>query len=67
LEIHFPHRQPDHAKLYPQRVFDWCITTRWCARRCAPSCSGLAILICEHLGTAKIEAVQSRLARIVGF
>ena len=30
---------PDHAKLYPQRVFDWGITTRWCARRCARNCS----------------------------
>jgi 3,5,6-trichloropyridin-2-ol/2,4,6-trichlorophenol monooxygenase len=28
---------------------------------------GLAILMCEHLGTSKIDAVQSRLAKIVGF
>jgi aromatic ring hydroxylase len=29
--------------------------------------AGLAILMCEHLGTSKIEAVQSRLARIIAF
>ena len=28
--------------------------------------AGLAILMCEHLGTARIEAVQARLARIIG-
>ena len=59
---------PDHAKLYPQRVFDWVhyhALVRQAVR--AELLAGLAILICEHLGTAKIEAVQSRLARIIGF
>ena len=26
--------------------------------------AGLAILMCEHLGTSKIEAVQARLAKL---
>ena len=59
---------PDHAKLYPQRVFDWVhyhALVRQAVR--AELMAGLAILICEHLGTAKIEAVQARLARIIGF
>src|SRR6185437_12997381 len=59
---------PDHAKLYPQRVFDWghyYALVRQAVR--AELLAGLAILICEHLGTAKIEAVQARLARIIGF
>ncbi len=59
---------PDHAKLYPQRVFDWVhyhALVRQAVR--AELLAGLAILICEHLGTSKIEAVQSRLARIIGF
>ncbi len=29
--------------------------------------AGLPILVCEHLGAAKLDAVQSRLARIIGF
>ena len=59
---------PDHAKLYPQRVFDWghyYALVRQAVR--AELLAGLAILMCEHLGTAKIEAVQSRLARIIAF
>ena len=59
---------PDHAKLYPQRVFDWghyYALVRQAVR--AELLGGLAILMCEHLGTAKIEAVQARLARIIGF
>ena len=59
---------PDHAKLYPQRVFDWghyYALVRQAVR--AELLAGLAILMCEHLGTAKIEAVQARLAKIVGF
>ncbi len=57
---------PDHAKLYPQRVFDWghyYALVRQAVR--AELLAGLAILMCEHLGTSKIEAVQSRLARII--
>ena len=59
---------PDHAKLYPQRVFDWghyYALVRQAVR--AELLAGLAILMCEHLGTAKIEAVQSRLAKIIAF
>ena len=59
---------PDHAKLYPQRVFDWghyYALVRQAVR--AELLAGLAILMCEHLGTAKIEAVQARLAKIIAF
>jgi 4-hydroxyphenylacetate 3-monooxygenase/chlorophenol-4-monooxygenase component 2 len=59
---------PDHAKLYPQRVFDWghyYALVRQAVR--AELLAGLAILMCEHLGTAKIDAVQARLARIIAF
>src|SRR5690242_9964303 len=59
---------PDHARLYPQRVFDWghyYALVRQAVR--AELLAGLAILICEHLGTSKIEAVQSRLAKIIAF
>jgi 4-hydroxyphenylacetate 3-monooxygenase/chlorophenol-4-monooxygenase component 2 len=59
---------PDHAKLYPQRVFDWghyYALVRQAVR--AELLAGLAILICEHLGTSKIEAVQLRLAKIIAF
>src|SRR4029077_3170000 len=59
---------PEHAKLYPQRVFDWVhyhALVRQAVR--AELLAGLAILMSEHLGTAKIEAVQARLARIIGF
>ena len=55
---------PDHAKLYPQRVFDWVhyyALVRQAVR--AELLAGLAILMCEHLGTSKIEAVQTRLAK----
>ena len=57
---------PDHAKLYPQRVFDWghyYALVRQAVR--AELLAGLAILMCEHLGTSKIEAVQARLAKII--
>ena len=59
---------PDHAKLYPQRVFDWghyYALVRQAVR--AELLAGLAILMCEHLGTSKIDAVQSRVARIIAF
>ena len=59
---------PEHAKLYPQRVFDWghyYALVRQAVR--AELLAGLAILMCEHLGTSKIEAVQARLARIIAF
>ena len=56
------------TQLYPQRVFDWghyYALVRQAVR--AELLAGLAILMCEHLGTSKIEAVQSRLARIIAF
>ena len=59
---------PDHARLYPQRVFDWghyYALVRQAVR--AELLAGLAILMCEHLGTSKIEAVQTRLAKIIAF
>ena len=59
---------PEHAKLYPQRVFVWVhyhALVRQAVR--AELLAGLAILMSEHLGTAKIEAVQARLARVIGF
>src|SRR4029078_1344390 len=59
---------PEHAKLYPQRGFDWVhyhALVRQGVRE--ELMARLAILICEHLGPARIEAVQSRLARIIGF
>ncbi len=45
---------PEHAKLYPQRVFDWghyYALVRQAVR--AELLAGLAILMCEHLGTAR--------------
>ena len=45
---------PEHAKLYPQRVFDWghyYALVRQAVR--AELLAGLAILMCEHLGTAQ--------------
>ena len=59
---------PDHAKLYPQRVFDWghyYALVRQAVR--AELLAGLAIPMREHLGTSKIEAVQTRLAKIIAF
>src|SRR5207237_8501665 len=59
---------PDHANLYPQRVFDWghyYALVRQAVR--AELLAGLAILMCEHLGTSKIEAVQARLAKLIAF
>lgn len=59
---------PDHARLYPQRVFDWghyYVLARAVVR--AELLAGLAVLMSENLGTAKLPAVQPRLARIIGF
>jgi aromatic ring hydroxylase len=59
---------PEHAKLYPQRVFDWLhyhAIVRQMVR--AELMAGLAILITEHIGTSKIPAVQTRVAKFVGF
>ncbi|MGY4622894.1 4-hydroxyphenylacetate 3-hydroxylase family protein [Bradyrhizobium sp. USDA 4486] len=59
---------PDHAKLYPQRVFDWLhyhAIIRQMVR--AELMAGLAILMTEHIGTSKIPPVQVRVAKFVGF
>ena len=59
---------PDHAKLYPQRVFDWLhyhALVRQMVR--AELMAGLAVLITEHIGTSKIPAVQTRVAKLIGF
>ncbi|CDY79056.1 4-hydroxyphenylacetate 3-monooxygenase [Caballeronia glathei] len=58
----------EHAKLYPQRVFDWLhyhALIRQMVR--AELMAGLAVLITEHIGTNKIPAVQTRVAKLVGF
>jgi aromatic ring hydroxylase len=59
---------PDHAKLYPQRVFDWLhyhALVRQMVR--AELMAGLAVLITEHIGTNKIPAVMTRVAKLIGF
>ncbi|BCZ81307.1 4-hydroxyphenylacetate 3-hydroxylase family protein [Paraburkholderia terrae] len=59
---------PEHAKLYPQRVFDWLhyhALIRQVVR--AELMAGLAVLITEHIGTNKIPQVQTRVAKLIGF
>jgi 3,5,6-trichloropyridin-2-ol/2,4,6-trichlorophenol monooxygenase len=59
---------PEHAKLYPQRVFDWlhyAALIRQVVR--AELMAGLAVLITEHIGTNKIPQVQTRVAKLIGF
>lgn len=59
---------PEHAKLYPQRIFDWIhyqILIRQTLR--AELMAGLAILITEHVGTSGIPAVAARVAKLVQF
>jgi len=59
---------PEHAKLYPQRIFDWVhyhILVRQTLR--AKLIVGLAILITEHIGTNKLPTVSTRVAKLVGF
>ena len=59
---------PDHAKWYPQRQFDWVhIETQ--IRHCvhAELMVGLALLLTEALGTNKSPVVQSQLADLVRF
>lgn len=58
----------DHAKLYPQRVFDWLhyhAVIRQSVR--AELIVGLALLMTEHIGTNRIPEVRTRLSKIVGF
>jgi aromatic ring hydroxylase len=59
---------PDHARLYPQRIFDWVhyhIEIRQTLR--AELMAGLAILITEHIGTSGLPAVAARVAKLVEF
>jgi aromatic ring hydroxylase len=59
---------PQHAMLYPQRVFDWLhhhIVVRAAFR--AELMAGLSILMSESIGTSVIPAVQTRIAQLVGF
>jgi aromatic ring hydroxylase len=59
---------PQHAMLYPQRVFDWLhhhIVVRAALR--AELMAGLAILMSESIGTNVLPAVQTRVAQLVGF
>lgn len=59
---------PEHAKLYPQRLFDflhWQDSIRHSVK--AELMVGLAILITDSLGTLQIPAVQMRLTDIVRF
>jgi aromatic ring hydroxylase len=59
---------PQHAALYPQRVFDWLhyqAIVRQMVR--AELMVGLGLLITEHIGTYQLPPVQVRLAKLVGF
>ncbi|MGW2047690.1 4-hydroxyphenylacetate 3-hydroxylase N-terminal domain-containing protein [Streptomyces sp. NPDC001858] len=59
---------PEHAALYPQRIFDWVhyeALIRTMVR--AELMAGLAMLITEHLGTFQLPPVQARVARLVEF
>ena len=58
----------DHAKEYPQRIFDW-LHYADLARQTvkAELMAGLAILMCDVSGTIRIPAVQLRVADIVRF
>ncbi len=59
---------PEHAALYPQRVFDWLhyqAIVRQMVR--AELMVGLALLMTEHIGTYQLPPIQVRLAKLVGF
>ena len=60
--------KPDHAKLYPQRLFDW-IHAETQIRHVvnAEMIAGLGILITEALGTAQAPIVASEVADLVRF
>jgi aromatic ring hydroxylase len=59
---------PEHASLYPQRVFDW-IHYQNIIRAAikAELMVGLAMLITEHTGVYQLPPVKARLAQLVGF
>jgi aromatic ring hydroxylase len=59
---------PEHASLYPQRVFDWLhyqALVRQMVR--AELMLGLTLLITEHIGTYQLPPVQARIAQFAGF
>lgn len=59
---------PQHAALYPQRIFDWVhyeALVRQMIR--AELMIGLALLMTEHIGTYPLPPVQARLAHLVQF
>ena len=59
---------PDHAKWYPQRQFDWVhLETQIRHTVHAELMVGLALLLTEALGTNKSPVVQSQLADLVRF
>ncbi|MEN1889523.1 4-hydroxyphenylacetate 3-hydroxylase N-terminal domain-containing protein [Streptomyces mirabilis] len=59
---------PQHASLYPQRVFDWLhYHSLVRAMVKAELMLGLALLITEHIGTYQLPPVQARIARFAGF
>ena len=59
---------PDHAKLYPQRQFDWVhIETQVRHAVHAELIVGLALLLTNALGTNNSPIVQSQLADLVRF
>ena len=59
---------PDHAKFYPQRLFDWIhIETQIRHVVNAEMIAGLGVLITEALGTSQAPIVASQLADLVRF
>jgi 4-hydroxyphenylacetate 3-monooxygenase len=59
---------PEHAMQYPQRQFDWIhVETQIRQVANAELMLGLALLLTESLGTAKIPLVQSQLADFIRF
>jgi aromatic ring hydroxylase len=59
---------PDHAKFYPQRLFDWIhIETQIRHVVNAEMIAGLGVLVTEALGTTQAPIVASQLADLVRF
>jgi 4-hydroxyphenylacetate 3-monooxygenase len=59
---------PDHAKFYPQRQFDW-VHLETQIRHCvhAELMVGLGLLLTQSLGTAGSPVVQAQLAELIRF
>ena len=58
----------DHAKLYPQRIFDWIhVETQIRQVVNAELIAGLGLLLTESLGTSKHPVVASQLADMIRF